>query len=73
MCIIAGWYTYRHETAGTGKSLGRFFYAVNIEEILPDVRSYPAGARVEFSGYDSKKSTIASEADDFERCTIAGW
>lgn len=46
--------------------------AVFIEEILPAVRSYP-GRIVEFSGYDSKKSTIASVADVPERCTIAGW
>lgn len=45
------------------------FYA---EKVYLAVRSY-TGGRVGFSGSCSKKSTIASEADDFELCTIAGW
>lgn len=43
-----------------------------MEDILAAVRSYTTGDRVEFSGFSSKKSTIASVPDDPERCAIAG-
>ena len=51
------------------KAWAGFFF---LEKVYLAVRLY-TGDRVEFSGYGSKKSTIASEADDLERCTIAKW